>query len=332
MKNKATVLLGLLVFIIFCAPVSATTQIIIDGKINFCETLTDKESNTTLVPLRFISESLGYKVNWDGKDRITTLGKDYSIVLYLNQKEAKIGKKTVFLTVPPKIVTHTTYVPLRFISEGFGSKVTWNPKTKQIIIGEIATVMPQPLEDIIKNLGSSIHSVYFKALKMDGDAITAKATFEKLLSLNEEEYKTLMKTGSINLLGDTFKLSPSLNRGNNIAVTSKGDTYFISKTPGFAMGVNDTSVHTDKNSYYLQHEFSFGPVFRPIVKDIPIRINQNILVKRITSITTKFQEMPYQDFLSNDENKYYNGKITNISFEILKDSQGNLILKQIYMP
>lgn len=89
----------------------------------------------TMVPIRFISESFGCKVNWDAKAKeITIIRHDMSFKLWLGKNYAMVGDKKQPLDSPPVIVEGRTLVPLRFISEPFGAVVNWDAKTKKITV------------------------------------------------------------------------------------------------------------------------------------------------------------------------------------------------------
>ncbi len=88
----------------------------------------------TLVPLRFIAEAMGSKVDWiaSTKEIVLTLG-DRTIQLQVGVSEAIINRTDrVSLDVPPLIVDGRTLVPLRFIAEVLNGEVTWFPDTKEI--------------------------------------------------------------------------------------------------------------------------------------------------------------------------------------------------------
>lgn len=59
-----------------------------------------------------------------------------TISLKLNSKEAAVDEKNVKLDVAPFSLDKRTMVPLRFISEAFGSKVGWDKKTGLITISK----------------------------------------------------------------------------------------------------------------------------------------------------------------------------------------------------
>jgi hypothetical protein len=89
----------------------------------------------TVVPLRFISESLGAKVEWNPKQqRITlTLGQD-KIVLVIGDSSASVNGKNVTMDVPAFVHKNTTMVPIRFVSENFKRQILFDNKTQTITI------------------------------------------------------------------------------------------------------------------------------------------------------------------------------------------------------
>ncbi len=85
-------------------------------------------NNRTMVPLRFVAEAMGAEVKWDGeKQMVTVLRADKEISLVIG--ESKPGLET-----PPVIVNGRTMVPVRYISEALGAKVTWHAETRKIEI------------------------------------------------------------------------------------------------------------------------------------------------------------------------------------------------------
>jgi hypothetical protein len=94
------------------------------------------KKGTTFVPIRFISEVFGAKVEWQniGKGRVIIKLKDKEIILDIDKTTAFINKKPYTLLAPPEIVNGRTFVPVRFISEGLGAEVKWIAQTQEVII------------------------------------------------------------------------------------------------------------------------------------------------------------------------------------------------------
>lgn len=106
------------------------------GKIVILDSPPYIKNGTTLVPIRFISEALGAKVEWlnIGKGRVFITFKDKEIILDIGSTTAFINKKPYTLLVAPEVVKGRTFVPIRFISEGLGAEVKWIAQTQEIII------------------------------------------------------------------------------------------------------------------------------------------------------------------------------------------------------
>ena len=94
-------------------------------------------NNTTLVPIRIISEELGSKVNWDNTKKRVTIQKGKDVIeLYIGSKTAYVNGKAVTLLTTPIIKQGTTLVPIRFISEQLGAYVEWDNTEKIIMINQ----------------------------------------------------------------------------------------------------------------------------------------------------------------------------------------------------
>lgn len=111
------------------------------------------EDGRTMVPIRFVSEALGFDVDWNhNARRVTITGKDsygeyqelrlvIGEMLVRRQRGDDVEMDTV-----PVIKDGRTMVPVRFISEAMGMQVVWEPERK--IVG----VTARPFEE-----GNDIH-------------------------------------------------------------------------------------------------------------------------------------------------------------------------------
>ncbi len=162
--TKVFTLITLLVILIIPMGVQADslsrqTLISVDGKtVNFNKDLGFPKNNgkgRTLVPVRIISEDMGYKVEWEGKNQKVTISDDKTKIEFnVGDSTALVnGKKVpmdvredgngnmVAVNTKAEVIGSRTYVPLRFISETMGAIVDWkiDGKTMYIYItkGEI---------------------------------------------------------------------------------------------------------------------------------------------------------------------------------------------------
>lgn len=100
----------------------------------------------TLIPVRAITEAMGATVDYDAEEGIVTVtSADEEIVIkfYLNEEDegkitvTKDGEtEDVTTDVRPGIINNRTFVPLRFIAETLGLKVTHDGRTGGIDIDE----------------------------------------------------------------------------------------------------------------------------------------------------------------------------------------------------
>jgi ligand-binding sensor domain-containing protein len=95
------------------------------------------QSGRVLVPMRFIFEALGAKVNWDQEGRkVEALLGEKVIRLKVDDQVAYIDGRQVALDVPARLVNSRTMVPVRFASESLGLRVDWDAKLRAVIISE----------------------------------------------------------------------------------------------------------------------------------------------------------------------------------------------------
>ncbi|ETT54825.1 copper amine oxidase family protein [Paenibacillus sp. FSL H8-237] len=112
-------------------------SVVMDGqKIWFPDAQAFIDSNgRTLVPVRFVAESLGAKVGWESKTQTVPITRDdQSIVLTINQNVVQVDGKEVTLDTKAILSGGRTFVPLRFVSEVLGAKVDWDNPTDTVFI------------------------------------------------------------------------------------------------------------------------------------------------------------------------------------------------------
>jgi hypothetical protein len=94
----------------------------------------------TLVPVRFISESLGAKVEWIASLGLIRIKKNnLTITLKENTKMAIINNLGIsdtmkILDIPVHLYNGRAYVPVRFIAETLGATVEWDNNSRAITI------------------------------------------------------------------------------------------------------------------------------------------------------------------------------------------------------
>lgn len=110
--------------------------ILVNGK----EVKTDSpafiKDGRTMVPVRFISEALGLKVDWDQATRTVTVDEGAKAMKLTigSKKIVRADGKETAIDVPAMIKGGRTMVPIRAIGELSGAKVDWNAANREVII------------------------------------------------------------------------------------------------------------------------------------------------------------------------------------------------------
>lgn len=112
----------------------------------------DTNSQLTYVPLRFVSEALGAKVEWVSNDQPITATinepKHNEVKVMLNSKKVEKNGKVSTIEGAPVLQNGRTMVPLRVISEGLGAEVKWVPGSNgQNNVVEINTPWETPVPE-----------------------------------------------------------------------------------------------------------------------------------------------------------------------------------------
>jgi len=105
------------------------------------------ENDRMLVPIRFVSESLGAIVEWDGDNRhvIIARGEDH-LKLKIDSRLIQYdqGKRYQLSDVAPKIINDRTYVPIRLVSNALGVGINWDADSRVVSIesNQISAIEP----------------------------------------------------------------------------------------------------------------------------------------------------------------------------------------------
>lgn len=92
------------------------------------------KTSRTIIPLRFISENMGYDVSWDNPTQTATIkNNDTTVTIKIGDTTATVNGKNVPMDVQDGKVVDTkavllkdrTYVPLRFVSETLGATIEY---------------------------------------------------------------------------------------------------------------------------------------------------------------------------------------------------------------
>ncbi len=94
-------------------------------------------NDRTLVPVKFIMDTLGYKVEWFGETREVEITRGSErMLLTIDKSEIDLNGDIVISDVNPTIIDDRTYVPLALIAEATGAEVLWDNETRTVKINE----------------------------------------------------------------------------------------------------------------------------------------------------------------------------------------------------
>jgi len=112
-------------------------RVVVNGnRVNFpdAEPFID-DNGRTQVPVRFVSEALGAEVGWEGSTKTVTISQgDKEIKIVIGKKDYTINGEKSLMDTEALLKEDRTFVPVRFVSEGLGAKVDWDPAVRTVYI------------------------------------------------------------------------------------------------------------------------------------------------------------------------------------------------------
>lgn len=142
MKQKIGVLMATILLLVSVLPVVATAaplplRVEVNGeRVNFPdeEPYADKAQRVQ-VPVRFVSEALGAKVEWASATKTVTITRDSdTLVLVLGQSSYEVNGEKKLMDTKASRTGGRVFVPLRFVSEGLGASVKWDSVVRTVYI------------------------------------------------------------------------------------------------------------------------------------------------------------------------------------------------------
>lgn len=125
------------------AQAETAVRLVVDGVEIETDVAPVLEENRTLVPIRAVTEALGFEVAWDPDTRTATLTRgETTILLTADNPEVLVNGEPVTLDVAPAIRSDRMMVPVRFVAEQIGLEVGWDQETLTVLIGSAAPAAP----------------------------------------------------------------------------------------------------------------------------------------------------------------------------------------------
>ncbi|KHF31351.1 hypothetical protein CM49_06432 [Paenibacillus sp. P1XP2] len=230
------------------ASAARTVYVQVDGKnVSFPDAKPYVESNRVLIPVRFVSESLGAKVDYKketvgkrvSRTVYVTLG-DKNISLEVNSKKVLVDGSIVTLDVPARVKQDRVFVPLRFVSEALGATVEWKSSQSLVSISTGKAVTdpdPVPSDD---NMYST--DFQWKA----GYTDLAKELFVDNMKVENGKLTFTLPKGA------------EASYGNSELVPGKTYTFEIGKGKGFISFAKVYPGRDEQEGYFINLDSSFN--------------------------------------------------------------------------
>lgn len=91
----------------------------------------------TMVPLKFLMDTLGYQVSWNAETYEVTANRNtHEMKLTIGEDTLLIDGETYVSDVAPIIINDRTYVPLAIITRATGADVSWINETRTVVVSE----------------------------------------------------------------------------------------------------------------------------------------------------------------------------------------------------
>lgn len=213
---------------------SYSAKIFLDGnELNLSSNLkVEVIKGTTMVPIRVISENLGYSVKWNkAAQKVTVTGEGSTVEMVVGSKYATIGGQREEMRMAPLLRGGTTLVPIRFLSEQMGLKVSWDNVKKEVYL-----ITPTPEGSNPVTEPAAINGISFSENRL-------------LVAVNGSIKPKVMKlTGPDRIVIDfeNAVFSESFSSNNNIDATLNGELavegYPDVKAVRYALFNNDPST------------------------------------------------------------------------------------------
>lgn len=202
------------------------------------------KNERTLVPVRFISESMGAKVAWKAESSTVTVSLNGKTVeLVIGSPNMKVGKANVALDTPAEIIGKRTFIPLRKLVEALGKKVFYDRGL--IVISDKDNVFDKAGEkSLIDNVISKVNN------------LPAVGTFEKLKALLEDlnSDKNYSRGGAVRkpVLTADAMTTQAVPEAAEAKVSNDGAGADYSSTNVQVQGVDEADVVKTDGQYIYQ--------------------------------------------------------------------------------
>lgn len=279
------------------------------------------ENDRMLVPIRFVSESLGGIVEWDGENRrVNITREDDQLNLKIDSRLIQYDNGTNYQLsdVAPKIINDRTYVPIRLVSNALGVGITWDGQNRVVNISSNESSVVEAFYDVnLTNLdnGSVISGKTDIQYKLPEEYKTNDYKVKLLLldPSNSEGYIKAMKTAN----SETLTYLPSFDDEGEkalvLGVYDDNNQFIAGKVIRVIVDLNpDVALGAIANAENITEKVTLSPV----VNFIPDYINYEITNINSGKTTLIEERDPFGDYTwqpQNSENGSYFIKVVAVA-------------------
>lgn len=110
-------------------------RVFLNGEALGFEVLPEIKNDRTMIPARFLFEKLNAKVEWLAEtEEIAVTGGGHQILFRIGSDAAVVDGEETLLDAPPYLSQDRTMIPLRFLTESLGYRVTWEEERNLVVI------------------------------------------------------------------------------------------------------------------------------------------------------------------------------------------------------
>lgn len=209
-------------------------------------------NDSTMVPMRAVFEKFGASIKWDGDTQtITAKRKSKTITMTIGSSQAYKNDEAFEMSASPVIISGTTLVPLRAVSELLGLDVSWDEDSRTVTI----TTPDDSSDDTWKENTGTIN---LDTMSVDGDGVSVDGNTITISKGGDFTVTGTLADGQIavNALdenGDKDKVKLRLSgasitnsSGPAISITA-ADELLITLTDGTENSLTDSETYSDES-------------------------------------------------------------------------------------
>jgi hypothetical protein len=152
------------------------------------------ENNRTLVPVRFVAESMNISVYWDEQEKkITLIRNNIEVDLHIGEKHAMVNGRRQELDTSAELYGDRTFVPLRFLSELMGTDIGWDGDNNTVLLSD--KISRGGSSDVRAEAGTSIISIPRATVEQAKTWARSKGASDTFISLADIAWRKAPQSG-----------------------------------------------------------------------------------------------------------------------------------------